>query len=268
MAPLPAWIAGSLLLTLANAVVAENRIKDEVGFYIATYGEIRPEQDPQVALTQRIFARVQAVAENNDKRLPKLVVINSRTDPWAIALPSGHIVLSKQAISICHQLPKTEADACLAFILGHEIAHLSHDDFWHHEVYGFLTTHPGTRDLANFLRNHRDIRDKEMEADDAGFVYAAMAGYPVDLLLETANNKPHFFNFWVQQTHTQADTTHPGAEERAALLRSRLDVLKDKLSFFEFGVRLSHFDACDDGIYFLEEFQKTFPGREVLSTNA
>ncbi|MGH8472641.1 MAG: tetratricopeptide repeat protein, partial [Gammaproteobacteria bacterium] len=39
----------------------------------------------------------------------------------------------------------------------------------------------------------------------------------------------------------------------------------NKLGFFEFGVRLSHFDYCDDAVYFFQEFQKTFPGREVLN---
>jgi len=30
-------------------------------------------------------------------------------------------------------------------------------------------------------------------------------------------------------------------------------------------VRLSHFDYCDDAVYFFQEFQRTFPGREVLN---
>jgi tetratricopeptide (TPR) repeat protein len=59
-----------------------------------------------------------------------------------------------------------------------------------------------------------------------------------------------------------ADAT---AEDRAALLEQRLKDLQSKLSFFDFGVRLSHFDYCDDGVYFLREFQKVFPGREVLN---
>jgi hypothetical protein len=56
---------------------------------------VRPEQDPRVAIAHRVFERVRATADKNSKRLPKLVVIDSRTNPWAIALPAGDIVLSK-----------------------------------------------------------------------------------------------------------------------------------------------------------------------------
>jgi hypothetical protein len=55
------------------------------------------------------------------------------------------------------------------------------------------------------------------------------------------------------------------ADLRAALLQQRLRDLQDKLGFFDFDVRLSHFDYCDDGVYFFQEFQKVFPGREVLN---
>jgi len=86
--------------------------RNEVAFYIATHGEVRPEQDPQVANAHRVFERVRAVADKNSRRLPRLVVVNSRADPWAIALPSGHVVLSKEAVAICHaQASLAEAEA-------------------------------------------------------------------------------------------------------------------------------------------------------------
>jgi Putative Zn-dependent protease, contains TPR repeats len=201
---------GVFLLLLASALFAlpsaaeQQHAKNEVAFYIDTYGEVRLEQDPEVANAHRVFERVRAAADKNSKRLSKLVVVNSGVDPWAIALPAGHIVLSKQAVAICHQqVSLTEADARLAFVLGHELAHLAHDDFWHHEVHGFLAAHTGTRQLADFLRAHQEIEEWELAADDKGFIYAAMTGYPVDLLLKTGAGKPHFFDFWMQQTNTR-----------------------------------------------------------------
>src|ERR671923_1079275 len=90
----------SALFALPEARVQPRPLKNEVAFYIDTYGEVLPAQDPEVARAHRIFERVRAVADKNSKRLPQLVVVNSRADPWAIALPAGHIVLSKQAIAI------------------------------------------------------------------------------------------------------------------------------------------------------------------------
>jgi tetratricopeptide (TPR) repeat protein len=260
-----------LLLTSALFASPEARaqprsLKNEVAFYIDTYGEVLPAQDPEVARAHRVFERMRAVADKNSKRLPKLVVVNSRADPWAIALPAGHIVLSKQTIAICHQEASlAEAEARLAFVLGHELAHLAHDDFWHHEVHGFLAVHAGTRQLADFLRSHRPIKERELAADDKGFIYAALAGYSVDALLKAGAGKPHFFNFWMQQTNTRVQSTDSTVEDRAALLQQRLRDLQPRLRFFDFGVRLSHFDYCDDGVYFFREFQKVFPGREVLN---
>ena len=240
--------------------------RDEVDFYIATHGEVRPEQDPQVANAHRVFARVRAVADKNSKRLPRLVVVNSRADPWAIALPSGHVVLSKEAVAICHtQASLAEAEARLAFVMGHELAHLAHDDFWHQEVYGFLAARTGTRGLADFMQSHQTSKDRELAADDKGFIYAGMAGYPVETLVKTRAGKPDFFAFWMQQTNARVQSVHASAADRAGLLQQRLRDVQNKLGFFEFGVRLSHFDYCDDAVYFFQEFQRTFPGREVLN---
>lgn len=107
-----------------------------------------------------MFERVRAVADKNSKRLPRLVVVSSRADPWAIALPSGHVVLSKEAVAICHaQASLAESEARLAFVLGHELAHLAHDDFWHQEVYGFLAARSGTRGLADFMQSHQTSKE-------------------------------------------------------------------------------------------------------------
>lgn len=176
-APLAIALAWSLLLPCLSLLSAEAQpaqARDAVAFYIATYGEVRPEQDPQVATAHRVFERVRATADKNSKRLPKLVVVDSRADPWAIALPAGDIVLSKQAVAICHeQATPAEAEARLAFVLGHELAHLAHDDFWHHEVHSFLATHTDTRPLADFLGAHRATQERELEADDKGFIYSS-----------------------------------------------------------------------------------------------
>ncbi|HFD12129.1 MAG TPA: hypothetical protein ENJ32_06645 [Crenotrichaceae bacterium] len=260
-----------LLVALLIAFHANAAINNEVAFYIDAYGELTAQQEPKVAEAQRIFKRLQSVADRNSKHLAKLVVINNKTHAWAIALPAGHIILSRQVLDIVHRDANTElAQARLAFVIGHELAHLANDDYWHHEVESFMQNTSDARKIAQFLNQNFEAKQAELAADDKGYIYAAMAGYAVDRLIKKHNNKQpsaaqDFFTFWMQQTNTKTSPSHPEAKDRAELLRQRLNQLKQKLAFFRVGTRLAHFGHCNDAIYFLKEFQKVFPGRAVLN---
>lgn len=264
----PIWIrvlAFCFLAYLNTGFTAQKHPTDEIAFYIDTYGEIRPEVDSQVALAHKVFARVSAVADKNAQRFPKLVVINNRYMPWAIALPDGNIVLSKQALMATHQnanLRQTEAR--IAFVLGHELAHLAHDDFWHREVHQFSITQIKSKKILG-SSSKQEIRERELKADDKGFIYAALAGFPVELLLQNNSRTSNFFSLWMQQTSNNVLGDSNSPKTRTQLLQKRFQILKDQITLFQFGVRLSHFDYCDDAIYFFKEFQKVYPGREVLN---
>lgn len=259
------WIWAVLSMLSAVSVEASSRHpRNVVAFYTEIYGELSPDNDQQVASAFKVFERVRAVADKNSKRLSRLVVVDSDGNPWAIALPDGHIVLSRQAVRTCYQL-REKAQPCLAFVLGHELAHLANDDFWHQEVHGFLSTSPHTKQIARFMQGRRQVEGQELAADDKGYVYAAMAGYAVDSLLRSRRPDENFFTFWMQQTNARLAVDASKAQARTAVLQRRLRDIQDKLVFFEFGVRLSHFDYCDDAVYFLREFQQVFPGREVLN---
>ena len=264
------------ILLMLSAFYVDAKLSNEVAFYIDSYGELTAQQDPRVAEAQRVFQRVRSVADRNSKRLAKLVVINNKSNAWAIALPAGHIVLSRQVLDIVHRNASTElAEARLAFVLGHELSHLANDDFWHHEVESFMQDNADAQKIAKFISQHFEAKQAELAADDKGFLYAAMAGYPVDLLLRNQmaqqssrveqDANQNFFTFWMQQTNTKTSPSHPAAKDRAELLRQRLYQLNRKLVFFRFGSRLAHFGQCNDAIYFLKEFQKVFPGRSVLN---
>jgi len=266
----------STILLMLSAFLVEAKLNNEVAFYIDNYGELTIQQDPRVAEAQRVFKRVRAVADQNSKRLAKLVVINNKNNVWAIALPAGHIVLSRQVLDIVHHNASVEiAEARLAFVLGHELAHLANDDFWHYEVESFMQNTADAKKISEFINQNFEARQAELAADDKGYLYAAMAGYPVDQLLrgrateqsgmDKRDADQDFFTFWMQQTNAKASSSHPAAKDRAELLRQRLNQLNKKLSLFRFGSRLAHFGFCNDAIYFLKEFQQSFPGRSVLN---
>lgn len=269
-------------MNLGLAVVARAEKVEKgshVQFYLENYLLVDPASHPQVARARAVFDQMRRVADRKGKYEPQLrVVDNSSGDPWAIALPDGYIVLSRKAVEIAYQDgDPAEGDARIAFVLGHELAHLAKDDFWHREIYQTLATMPEGKSLRKLLKQNADVSDaaietqlvaakhKEWQADDWGFLYASLAGYPTQSLLGApAAGKPHFFDYWMQQTQTQADEVHPTPRERATGLRARLQSIQDKLEFFYVGVQLMHFGRHEDAVYFLQEFQHEFPAREVL----
>lgn len=246
---------------------------DRIEFYVSSYGLADRAADPRVDRAYRIFERVRAAADIGGRRTPRLSVLNSNTEPWAQALRDGNVVLSKGAIELCYRdTDVMTGDARLAFVLGHELAHLAKDDFWHTEVYRALAGIPGGEAARRLLTDTSDadparleaIRLKEAEADDLGFVYAAVAGYSVDDLTGMTGNQD-FFTFWLAQTHAGVDPAHPAPEDRLAILRARLRGMTGALEFYRFGVRLLHFGHLQAARYFLEAFQDRFPSREVFS---
>lgn len=252
---------------------------DHVQYYVELYGLADPKQEPAVARAHAIFEQVRSVADRNRKYLSQLRIVNSLRDPWAIALPDGFIVLSRGAVDIAYrQATPTEGDARIAFILGHELAHLAKDDYWHSQVYQALAGDPEGGSLRSLLENSADVRgadeqrrlaetqQKEWAADDQGFLYAALAGYAVDTLLGAPQTgQPDFFNHWMTQTQTRVDRSHPTPDDRALALRTRLRSVQDALDFFHYGVRLAHFGRHQDALYFYRAFQQHFPSREVLN---
>lgn len=272
-------LCASLLLPVLTADAALP-MESQIGYYIDNYGLADPD-NPQIQRAHAVFERVRRVADRNERFFPALHVIESTGDPWVIALPDGNIVLTRRAVEIAYRhTDERIGDARMAFMLGHELAHLSRDHYWHHDVFRLLTRpreelSSGEQNILQLLGETSDVnrdeaalaeqREKEHEADDRGFIYAALAGYAVDTLLADAPDEEHFFTFWMSQTQTRLSSTHPHPEDRAALLQTRLNRIDEALAFYRIGVRLTHFQRYGDALHFLKAFQSVYPGREVMS---
>jgi len=246
------------------ANVENNKLKkDNVQYYIDKYGRA---DEAEISRVYDVFEKMSRVADKRLHREPKLLVYNSQKicqgEPLAAALPDGYIVLSKLAVEILYNNVSTiVGDTRTAFVLGHELAHLANDDHWHLEFYKIVRGNQSLRPLVNSFFEQNGEK-KEIQADDRGFISAAMAGYPVYKLL---TNNPNFFKYWQQQTVFGFSENDSKLEMRAAAVRERLGKLLKDLPYFKFGVRLSHFERCDDGVYFFREFLKQFPAREVYN---
>jgi len=206
----------------------------------------------------------------------KLLVINSPGKPWAIALGDGNIVLSAGALDIIYgQGDMVTGDAWMAFVLGHELAHLANRDMWHHQMHEALAGDLNDQALTN-LRNSmsklslklENIKDRELKADEQGFMYAALGGYKTNRVLKPPNGEFSFLNYWVRQTHTIVDNSHHSAELRTRFLTQRLSELSEQLDLFDYGVKLAHFARYEDAAYLVEGFSKLYPSKQSLNNAA
>jgi tetratricopeptide (TPR) repeat protein len=264
-------------LAAATSMAAESP-KDNAGWWVTTYGVLDKKSDPLVGRVEEVFARVSAAADKKGNRLPRLVIVNTNGDPFAVALPDGTIVLTRGALEFCYSQEKeknrrqrvTRGDLRLAFVVGHELAHLARDDFWHASAFSatqsFVLEAQSTAEIRSLLRpESRDVRLAELQADSSGAIYMAMAGFSPAALFE---QDPDFFVHWSRQAgleKTYEDPSHPSPEQRATILRTQLAAVAADLEFFHFGVRLAELGRYEDSILLLERFNDRFPGREVLT---
>lgn len=248
------------------------------GWWVQQFGVVDPEAEPLAARAGRVFERVCAAADRKSNRLPRLVLIRGDGDPYVVALPDGSIVLTRGGLRLCYRdVTPERGDACLAFLLGHELAHLAKDDFWHRSAFMALRESPDDPESRTRLvrllaaaggdsAQARDgLRVKELQADAYGMLYMAMAGYDPAAVMTPGSS---FFAKWASQVTERAlfdDRSHPGPADRETFLRSQLQGVVRELDFFHFGVRLYQLGRYHDAILFLQRFLQRFPSREVYN---
>ncbi len=253
--------------------------KKHIKWLLGIYGELTPADSPYVTRVHDIFDRVRAVADKRANRPPELIIIREADYPWTMCLEDGTIVLTQKCMEVCYQgVDRATGDARMAFVLGHELAHLAKDDFWQwraFEAVQRLGSDPKTvKELLELIRKTEDVEDtehareirkkKEIQADGYGLLYASMAGYDPEAVLNQEGN--NFFREWVNRITGKAvstDELHPGSEHRAVFLLSTMKAIRNDLDLFYIGVRLYQLGKYKEALDFMETFQRKFPCREV-----
>ncbi len=248
-----------IFMLLISGTVVANAVKDQVTYWRQTYQEAAPDA-PCVQSARAIFKRVAQATGVADERIPRLLITQDEPErgPLAIALPSGWIVLSKGLLarllgSCDHQ--NEAGETRLAFIIGHELAHHLHDDFWHVQLFSaqgqtiIRSEDPVTDD---------DRRLQELKADVRGIVYTATAGFYTPSIVADDPNV-NFFQEWVR---ARADT-HPTPQQRADVVKKRLRKVLADIDIFQAGVQFYQAGKYDKAIYAFDRFRRTFESREV-----
>jgi tetratricopeptide (TPR) repeat protein len=261
----------------AHSAFAEDSSKNRIDYWVNNFDELTPQDDSYAKRAHIIFGRVLNAAGSRPGVLPRLFIVKTESNyiPLAFAIPDGTIIISKKVLDLCYR-DSQRGDDRLAFLLGHEIAHQLKDDFWHQRFFQAVTLSksksPSNKEILDEVLQAAKMTDKvlakEIQADEHGIIYAAMAGFNTDAII-TEDDQVNFFEYVAQAMDPdnikgfRKDPTHPSPKQRANTIKVRLKQVLDKVALYDLG--LLFYEAGDYGraILFFGEFLRFFPSREV-----
>ena len=270
-----------IIFLLTDTDTYSSEMQDKLhhrSWWIEKYGVVDKGYDTLAARAEMIFQRVSMASDKTGKCIPRLLIIKGGGRPWVTSIRDGSVILTHGALRVCYKgVSKENGDSRLAFVLGHELAHLSKDEYWHAFAFADLDGKEISKELEDQLEEIRDIsrdksvademfKEKELQADSYGMISMASAGYDPGAIID--NDNINFFEDWIAQTKrniTYEDSQHPDTKVRAEFLRLRLDDVVKLLDCFTFGVTLYQIGRYEDAILLFDTFREQFPGREVFS---
>ncbi len=208
---------------------------------------------PECREAQEVFETLLAVADKPIDVRPELYVFSDVPFGKVFALSDGAIVLPLSVIKFCFANP-AHGKARLAFILGHELKHVVHRDYWTiKQILGFVAEVP--------LETRKDL---ETQADEYGILYAALAGYDIRAIISPRNN--FLISYYDSLGIAEGDeAVNNSVEARLQAVNRRLAGIITHLDLFHFGVRLYAIGQYDAALELLEKFAAQYPSREVFN---
>lgn len=270
-------VAASLiiLLTIPFLLIIHNpKVTDQdyTRWWIDNYKDYTKTQgknDLKAKWAFEVSERIKNAADKKGTRPPRLFIINTRGKPYALALPDGGIIINPATLDICYEgSDRQKGDRRLAFILGHEIAHLADKNFMHRKAFLALEEHGEEKAREELEEDFkpRENREKELLADRQGALYAAMAGYDIHKLFDKESD---FLRRWVEQVGVgnfyDDAPQHPAMEKRIQFVRSHLQEVIKNVGLFRTGVLLLQMGNFEDAKAAFKEFEKVYPAREVYN---
>ncbi|MCO4773336.1 MAG: M48 family metalloprotease [Deltaproteobacteria bacterium] len=228
--------------------------------------------DPQVlAATDGLLRRIVASSDRPSQNINFLVVPTDEIN--AAALPGGFLMINK---GIIDAMPEDQ----LAFVLGHEVAHVQLRHFattmnmtsamevlslaeGGREADDRSIAEAQTQALEKMARSY--ARNLELEADLYGMLYAMRAGYPAASGVEAM----HTMKRLVGETPPGMEdlANHPSFSERIEQLEKGLATIEDTYGLFEAGVTFARQAEYDGAISAFEQFLALFPKSAAGWTN-
>ncbi len=264
-----------LLAFSCFAAGAEDLPKDQRQWWIDHYGLIDAKTEPLVARAENIFSRVASAADKKSNRLPKLAVIGGTGDPYSLTLKDGSVILTLEGLKICYNNASLETgDSRLAFLIGHELAHLAKDDFWHSTAFAAVKGSKDDAKVRRILKSQLEksggsldfVKTQELQADSYGIIYMTMAGYDPKAII--GPDGTNFFQYWVSQITEKlaySDVAHVSPEARAEFVRTELRPVIGALDRFSHGVQFYQYGNYQEAASSFQRFIEKYPAREVYN---
>lgn len=243
--------------------------QSQASHYIGLYGLAESHQN-----NERVMKIFSGLARISDRDIlgTELVIVTDQ-NPWAKALDDDNIVMSSAAIDLIYSHADVDAsDAWLAFILGHELAHITNADLWHRsqQVRRSDSSDPLLdsvyEEIFSSGHNINHTRDRELKADLDGFFYATLAGYNTALLFDPVEGGKTLLERWPDRNSDNG--THRSGTVRMKFLEEEFDRLQKDVAFFESGLKLAHFGKYEDALLLFRKFQTQYPSAEVMNNLA
>jgi len=270
-----------LLLIICNcifpcyaAIDSENcsNDKNKRCFWESFYHKLDEKKDTRVKNVKKVFNSVNDGADKDINRIPSLLILDNdyNIDSWAFCIKDGTIIITQEAIDICYNGVSTEqGDDRMAFLLGHELAHIFKNDFTYNSSF-IAAKKEDTSDnkelssdeLIDSLTSWKNI---EVRADKLGLVYASISGFNPKTIIDSDNN---FFKEWTERIENFEachDELHPEPALRIKKLRNNIAEVCEDLNLYHYGVRLLQIQDYANAKKLLEEFSEIYPSREVFN---
>ncbi|MFV2056277.1 MAG: tetratricopeptide repeat protein [Thiohalomonadales bacterium] len=267
--------AGLLGLAYTDAISAPNP-KERIEYWRSNFKELTAADDPRVSRAFSIFNRLRKVAGVGGVN-PKLLILAE--DPYNISLPIAirdkWVILSKRVLDISYQDNATGDDK-LAFILGHEISHLLYNSFIHVDLFTTLSkietddkeSNKAIEELRALVNNPENFAYKELEADEKGIIFAAMAGFDTSVIVN-ADGSDSFFRQWQRaqdiSRFVKVDNavSHPVVALRETKILQQLRNIENRAQLYNLGMMYYRAGSFLKAAQHFEQFLQYFASREV-----
>jgi tetratricopeptide (TPR) repeat protein len=216
---------------------------------------------PTQEIAQAIYGRLTHVA-GDARRPPPLEVIpdtrrsNEKRVAW-FDVNARKIGIDEKTVRLCQSLG-SRTDGCVAFFLGHELAHFYKDHAWGADFGSrFSATPLGTR-IQKLSAEQR--LSFETQADEFGGIFGYLAGYDTLGAAHDALDR-------VYKEYSIPDTSpdYPSVAERQQIAIKSQAALNRFIPVFEAGNLLFNIGRYRDAATCFDSIAQTFPSREILN---
>lgn len=245
-------------------------LSDRVEYWKNLFSE---ENSRRSKKAQTVFKKILKASGGRSGVLPDLVILKMKKK-LAMALQDDTVIISDKLLDHCYSNTKF-GDERLAFVLGHEVAHLVEKDFSHYKFFVALNSDqfqiPEKEKLIEetkqILRQPGLMKKREFEADKNGMIFAALAGFDTRAFLQERETAK-FIRSIEENLHPGnsfkiSSRSHPSSEQRAANVYQALNSVQENLFLFNAGLIFYQKKDYEIAIDLFTRFLKIFHGREI-----